>query len=39
MTFKWSNRFGDIIENTSLEDFDDYDYDIFKAELGLEDEE
>lgn len=37
--FKWTNRFGDIVENTSLEDFDDYDYEIFMAELGLEDDE
>lgn len=35
-TFKWTNRFGDEIEDTTVEDFDNFDYDQFMVELGID---
>lgn len=36
VTFKWTNEYGDEIDNTTVEDFDDYDYDQYMVELGIE---
>ncbi len=36
VTFNFANRYGDELGPETIESYDDFDYDTFYAELGLE---